>query len=92
MYVNGEEINLYNFKFKNEEDYFDIKGKSITKSLMKTPINGARLSSSFGMRNILLGYNKCIEAQTLLLQVNLLWHLAQEQLQEQDGVEVVVIV
>ena len=59
MYVNGEEINLYNFKFKNNEDYFDIKGKSITKSLMKTPINGARLSSSFGMRkHPILGYNK----------------------------------
>ncbi len=60
MYVNGEEINLYNFKFKNEnEEYFDIKGKSITKSLMKTPINGARLSSSYGMRkHPILGYNK----------------------------------
>ena len=59
MYVNGEEINLYNFKYKDEEDYYDIKGKSITKSLMKTPINGARLSSSFGMRkHPILGYNK----------------------------------
>jgi len=59
MYVNGEEINLYNFKYKNEEDYYNIKGKSITKSLMKTPINGARLSSSFGMRkHPILGYNK----------------------------------
>ena len=60
MYVNGEEINLYNFKYKDEEEeYFDIKGKSITKSLMKTPINGARLSSSFGMRkHPILGYNK----------------------------------
>ena len=59
MYVNGEEINLYNFRYKNEEDYYDIKGKSITKSLMKTPINGARLSSSFGMRkHPILGYNK----------------------------------
>ena len=59
MYVNGEEINLYNFKYKNEENYYDIKGKSITKSLMKTPINGARLSSSFGMRkHPILGYNK----------------------------------
>ncbi len=59
MYVNGEEINLYNFKFNNEEEYYDIKGKSITKSLMKTPINGARLSSSFGMRkHPILGYNK----------------------------------
>ncbi len=60
MYVNGEEINLYNFKFKNDEqEYYDIKGKSITKSLMKTPINGARLSSPFGMRkHPILGYNK----------------------------------
>jgi len=59
MFVNGEEINLYNFKYKNVEDYFDIKGKSVTKSLMKTPINGARLSSSFGMRkHPILGYNK----------------------------------
>ena len=59
MYVNGEEINLYNFKFNGDEDFYDIKGKSITKSLMKTPINGARLSSSFGMRkHPILGYNK----------------------------------
>ena len=59
MFVNGDEINLYNFKYNNEEEYYDIKGKSITKSLMKTPINGARLSSSFGMRkHPILGYNK----------------------------------
>ena len=59
MYVNGEEINLYNFKYNNDEEYYDIKGKSITKSLMKTPINGARLSSSFGMRkHPILGYNR----------------------------------
>jgi len=59
MFVNGEEINLYNFKDGNDEEYYNIKGKSITKSLMKTPINGARLSSSFGMRkHPILGYNK----------------------------------
>ena len=59
MYVNGEEINLYNFKYNNEEEFYDIKGKSITKSLMKTPINGARLSSSFGMRKHPIdGFNK----------------------------------
>ncbi|MBA1339224.1 MAG: Murein DD-endopeptidase MepM and murein hydrolase activator NlpD, containing LysM domain [Pelagibacterales bacterium] len=59
MYVNGEEINLYNFRFKNETGYYDLKGKSIVKSLMKTPINGARLSSSFGMRkHPIKGYNK----------------------------------
>ena len=59
MFVNGEELNLYNFNYKNDQEYYDIKGKSITKSLMKTPINGARLSSSFGMRkHPILGYNK----------------------------------
>ena len=36
MFVNGEEINLYNFKYNKDEEYYDIKGKSITKSLMKT--------------------------------------------------------
>ena len=59
MYVNREEINLYNFKDETDTGYYDINGKSIVKSLMKTPINGARLSSSFGMRkHPILGYNK----------------------------------
>ena len=59
MFVNGEEINLYNFKHNKETGHYDIKGKSIVKSLMKTPINGARLSSSYGMRkHPILGYNK----------------------------------
>ena len=59
MYVNNKEINLYNYKYKNENGFYDIKGRSIVKALMKTPINGARLSSRFGMRkHPILGYNK----------------------------------
>ena len=59
MFVNKEKIDLYNFIYNNDEEYYDIKGKSITKSLMKTPINGARLSSSFGMRkHPILGFNR----------------------------------
>ena len=59
MNVNNKEINLYNFNDKDEIGYYDISGKSIVKSLMKTPINGARLSSSFGMRkHPILGFNK----------------------------------
>ena len=59
MFVNNKEINLYNFKYENETGYYDLNGRSIVKSLMKTPINGARLSSSFGMRkHPILGFNK----------------------------------
>jgi len=59
MTVNGREITLY--KFGNDKDYgyFDVNGKSVEKALMKTPINGARLSSSYGMRkHPILGFNK----------------------------------
>ena len=59
MFVNNKELALYNFKFKNEVGYYDVDGKSVVKTLMKTPINGARLSSSFGFRkHPILGYNK----------------------------------
>ena len=59
MFVNNEEITLYNFKHNNESGYYDLNGKSIVKALMKTPINGARLSSSFGKRkHPILGFNK----------------------------------
>ena len=59
MFVNGGEVNLYRFNDGTDVGFYDIKGKSIVKSLMKTPINGARLSSSYGMRkHPILGYNK----------------------------------
>ena len=59
MFVNNKELSLYNFKFNKKEGYYDVDGKSVVKTLMKTPINGARLSSSFGLRkHPILGYNK----------------------------------
>jgi murein DD-endopeptidase MepM/ murein hydrolase activator NlpD len=59
MFVNNKELSLYNFKHNNKQGYYDVDGKSVIKTLMKTPINGARLSSSFGMRkHPILGYNK----------------------------------
>ena len=52
---------LIYYLYSNDEfsEYFDENGKGMTKSLMKTPINGARLSSNYGMRkHPILGYNK----------------------------------
>ena len=59
MSVNGREITLYKFGNDKSYGYFNINGKSVEKALMKTPINGARLSSSFGMRkHPIQGFNK----------------------------------
>ena len=59
MNVNGREITLYKFGNDKSYGYFNINGKSVEKALMKTPINGARLSSSFGMRkHPISGFNK----------------------------------
>ena len=50
---------LYYFNKKGSEGHYDENGKSVEKALMKTPINGARLSSAFGMRKHPIdGYNK----------------------------------
>ena len=50
---------FYYFNDNGEEGHYDINGKSVKKALMKTPINGARLSSKFGMRKHPIdGYNK----------------------------------
>ena len=59
MFVNNKELSLYNFMYDKKKGYYDVDGKSVIKTLMKTPINGARLSSSFGLRkHPILGYNK----------------------------------
>ena len=57
--ANGREISLYKFGKDKDYGYFDVNGKSVEKALMKTPINGARLSSPFGMRkHPIQGFNK----------------------------------
>ena len=57
--LSGEDNSLYYFDKNGSEGHFDKNGKSIQKALMKTPINGARLSSSFGMRKHPIdGFNK----------------------------------
>ena len=57
--LSGQDNSLYYFDDKDNEGHYDKNGKSVKKALMKTPINGARLSSPFGMRKHPIdGFNK----------------------------------
>ena len=58
--LQNQDLKLYRHEYeKNKIDFFDENGKSMRKTLMKTPINGARLSSSFGKRkHPILGFTK----------------------------------
>ena len=57
--LSGQDNSLYYFDNKGSEGHYDKNGKSVKKALMKTPINGARLSSPFGMRKHPIdGFNK----------------------------------
>ena len=57
--LSGQDNILYYFDKEGSEGHYDRNGKSVKKALMKTPINGARLSSPFGMRKHPIdGFNK----------------------------------
>ena len=57
--ISGQDNSLYHFDREGSEGHYDKNGKSVKKALMKTPINGARLSSPFGMRKHPIdGFNK----------------------------------
>jgi len=59
---NGGQTKAY-YRFTTPDDnvtgYYDAKGHNATKFLMRTPVNGARITSGFGMRmHPILGYSK----------------------------------
>ena len=57
--LRGQSNSFYYFGKKGSKGHYDLNGKSVKKALMKTPINGARLSSPFGMRKHPIdGFNK----------------------------------
>ena len=60
MTVRGKPRRYYRFKDEHGFwDYFDEKGRSVRKALLRTPIDGARISSGYGKRkHPILGYTK----------------------------------
>lgn len=57
--LSGKSIPVYYFERDGEAQYFTPSGEAIRKSLLRTPIDGARITSGFGMRmHPLLGYSK----------------------------------
>ena len=60
MHLTDHKLELFKYKLNGgRTDYFDANGKSIRKHLMRTPVQGARLSSRFGVRkHPILGYSK----------------------------------
>jgi murein DD-endopeptidase MepM/ murein hydrolase activator NlpD len=60
LVLSGRKIPLYRYETADGSvDYYGRDGQSTKKTLMKTPIDGARMSSGFGMRrHPVLGYGK----------------------------------
>ncbi|UUX48814.1 M23 family metallopeptidase [Nisaea acidiphila] len=60
MTLSGKHLAYYQYTPKSGvTDYFNEKGQSVRKTLMRTPVNGARLSSGYGKRkHPILGYTK----------------------------------
>lgn len=56
----GVKYEMYRYNQNNSANYFNKSGQSVQKSLLKTPINGARISSGFSIRrkHPVLGYTR----------------------------------
>jgi murein DD-endopeptidase MepM/ murein hydrolase activator NlpD len=60
MMLSGKRLEFYHFVTADgTDDHFDPKGRSVRKTLLRTPVDGARISSGYGKRkHPIQGYNK----------------------------------
>ena len=59
MTLSGRTIPVYYFERDGDGEYFTPNGEAIRKSLLRTPVDGARITSGFGMRmHPVMGYSK----------------------------------
>jgi murein DD-endopeptidase MepM/ murein hydrolase activator NlpD len=58
--LGGEKLSLWRYRPKGgQTEYFDAKGRSLKSGLMRSPIDGARMTSPFGPRkHPILGYSR----------------------------------
>lgn len=59
--LSGSLLELYRYQPHDggPPDYFNAKGESVKKALLRTPVDGAKLTSGYGMRNHpILGYSR----------------------------------
>src|SRR3546814_3706149 len=55
----GKKLQMMRWTLGGREQFFDASGEATQKGLMRTPVDGARLTSGFGMRlHPLLGYSR----------------------------------
>jgi murein DD-endopeptidase MepM/ murein hydrolase activator NlpD len=64
LHTGGKDLGIYLYKptsgsYAGRASFFDANGQSIVKALLRTPVDGARVSSGFGMRkHPILGYSR----------------------------------
>ncbi|HWT96731.1 MAG TPA: peptidoglycan DD-metalloendopeptidase family protein [Terriglobales bacterium] len=57
--LGGKKIPMYYFEHDGDGEYYSPNGESVRKSLLRTPVDGAKITSGFGMRlHPLLGYTR----------------------------------